>query len=198
MLVASVLVGAVLTLVSVAAPPAVIWCVPNARATQPTSKLWSIDEFRATGGILIYVRAHPQLEQEIQRVDRAHQELIELRGWAQPRPTAASTLPFTIRERTTRSRAVPARIPNDPAVFIRSGWPLHAGEGLPYPLRPIWPGLLANTLCYATVTLALLVSVCLIRARRRRKRGCCVACGYELGEGLRTCPECGLEAESRA
>ena len=63
------------------------------------------------------------------------------------------------------------------------------------PYFPIWPGLLANTLFYATMTLALLAALRLNRTRRRRKRGRCIACGYKLGDGVTTCPECGLEAE---
>ncbi len=62
------------------------------------------------------------------------------------------------------------------------------------PLRPIWPGLLANTLFYAALTLVLLAGLRLRRTRRRRAHGRCVACGYELGEGVGVCPECGLGA----
>ncbi|MEQ8844716.1 MAG: hypothetical protein RIB58_07660 [Phycisphaerales bacterium] len=63
-----------------------------------------------------------------------------------------------------------------------------------FPLRPIWPGLLANTLFYATIILALLVGLRLTRIRRRRKRGRCIACAYELGQSISVCPECGLAA----
>jgi hypothetical protein len=31
-----------------------------------------------------------------------------------------------------------------------------------------------------------------LRARRRRRRGCCVGCGYDLRESRGVCPECGL------
>lgn len=60
------------------------------------------------------------------------------------------------------------------------------------PLRPIWPGLLGNTLSYAAIVLVLLVGLRFHRTRRRRRRGWCVGCGYELGEGVGVCPECGL------
>ncbi|UYV11518.1 MAG: hypothetical protein NCW75_09415 [Phycisphaera sp.] len=66
------------------------------------------------------------------------------------------------------------------------------------PLRPIWPGLLANTLFYAALTLSLMAGWRWLRTRRRRVRGRCVACGYELGEGVRVCPECGLDAVPNA
>ncbi|MEO1279134.1 MAG: hypothetical protein AAFV77_09275 [Planctomycetota bacterium] len=59
-------------------------------------------------------------------------------------------------------------------------------------MRPVWSGLLANTLFYTTITLALLIGLRLIRTRRRRNRNLCVACGYQLGEDIHTCPECGL------
>lgn len=98
--------------------------------------------------------------------------------------------------------------------YTSAGWPWLAAEGRnvrgsgppefllevtvfwkdrSIPLRPIWPGLLANTLFYATITLALLAGLRLIRTHRRRKRGRCVACNYKLGEGISVCPECGLE-----
>ncbi len=60
------------------------------------------------------------------------------------------------------------------------------------PLRPIWPGLIANTLFYATLAIAVLASLRLVRIRRRRKQGRCIACAYELGQGVDICPECGL------
>jgi hypothetical protein len=62
------------------------------------------------------------------------------------------------------------------------------------PLRPIWPGLLANTFFYAAIMLGVLVGLRAWRTRRRLARGRCVACGYELGEGVAVCPECGLAA----
>ncbi|MFI4882112.1 MAG: hypothetical protein ACIAQU_05960 [Phycisphaerales bacterium JB064] len=109
------------------------------------------------------------------------------------------------------------------AVYTHSfGWPWHGGigrattqrspagwspfhyEGLVevpfrsttvrFPLRPIWSGLLANTLFYTAITLGLLVGVRAPRIWHRRARGRCVACGYELGDGVGVCPECGLAA----
>lgn len=65
-------------------------------------------------------------------------------------------------------------------------------ELIRFPLRPIWTGLVGNTAFYAAITLGLLVGVRVLRTRRRRARGRCVACGYELGDGVGVCPECGL------
>lgn len=68
------------------------------------------------------------------------------------------------------------------------------------PLRPIWPGLLGNAVFYTALLLVPLAVVRLVRTRRRRARGRCVACGYELGptleRGVGVCPECGLAARA--
>ncbi len=111
--------------------------------------------------------------------------------------------------------------------YLASGWPLPAAEGrhvidhgpspstqgfryermyvlgfagldAEIPLRPIWLGLAANTVFYAAMTFPVLVVWRWRRTRRRRKKGRCVACGYQLDahaqEGV--CPECGLAATS--
>lgn len=108
-------------------------------------------------------------------------------------------------------------------VSTSAGWPWQAGqgraimdgtpsrvwrEGIPtvtigpvafkLPLRPIWLGLLGNTLFYAAIVLVMLVALRFHRTRRRRGRGRCVACGYELGEGVGVCPECGLAISPRS
>ena len=66
------------------------------------------------------------------------------------------------------------------------------GRDWPIPTLPLWPGLLGNTLFY---TLLVLTPIALLRwrtLRRRARRGLCLACAYELGEGVSACPECGL------
>lgn len=60
------------------------------------------------------------------------------------------------------------------------------------PYLPRWPGLLGNTLFYAALVLMPLALLRWHKLRRRATRGLCVACGYESGEGVRVCPECGL------
>ena len=60
------------------------------------------------------------------------------------------------------------------------------------PVLPLWPGLLGNTLFYAVLVLTPLALLRWRKLRRRVKRGLCAACGYELGEGIGACPECGL------
>ncbi len=66
------------------------------------------------------------------------------------------------------------------------------GRELSLSTRPIWPGLLGNTLFYALLVLTPFALLRWRRLRRRARRGLCVACGYELGEGIGACPECGL------
>ncbi|MGD1916171.1 MAG: hypothetical protein ACFCBV_08285 [Phycisphaerales bacterium] len=60
------------------------------------------------------------------------------------------------------------------------------------PFLPSWPGLLANTLFYTAVALMPLGLRRWIGLRLRARRGLCLACAYELGEGIGACPECGL------
>lgn len=104
---------------------------------------------------------------------------------------------------------------------FRAGWPMHAataikivgppqaatgvvggldltvrGDYIVVPYMPLPLGDFANTLFYATLTLALLTALRWWRTRRRRKRGQCLACGYELGDGVGVCPECGLAAQA--
>lgn len=63
------------------------------------------------------------------------------------------------------------------------------------PYRPLWLGLLGNTLFYAAIAFAILVWWRVHRIRRRTSAGCCFDCGYELGDGVTICPECGLAQE---
>jgi len=61
------------------------------------------------------------------------------------------------------------------------------------PLMPLFPGVLANTALYGAGWWALLLAPGAIRRRNRRRRGACVACGYDrrgIGEDT-PCPECG-------
>lgn len=60
------------------------------------------------------------------------------------------------------------------------------------PLRPVWPGLIADTLFYALLFAGLHRLSAWGRRTRRRRRGRCAACGYDLfGLNSPTCPECG-------
>jgi hypothetical protein len=73
----------------------------------------------------------------------------------------------------------------------------------PMPTRPIWFGLIANKVIYATF-----LWICwaaMIKPRRffrecgRVRNGCCKECGYDLGyDFIHGCPECGWRKERAA
>lgn len=61
------------------------------------------------------------------------------------------------------------------------------------PLAPVWLGLISNTIIYGSGWLALVAVPLGMRRWRRRRRGCCAGCGYDLAGGHGGgCPECGL------
>lgn len=60
------------------------------------------------------------------------------------------------------------------------------------PLRPVWWGLILDTLFYAAVLAIPVAAAGPIRARHRRGRNRCPRCGYSLaGQRAVGCPECG-------
>lgn len=75
-------------------------------------------------------------------------------------------------------------------VITRSTRPF--GRVFSVPLKPLWPGLLANTVFWAVAIVAAGVVSAQIRAITRRCRGNCPACGYDLRDELaKGCSECG-------
>jgi hypothetical protein len=76
----------------------------------------------------------------------------------------------------------------------------------PKPYLPIWRGFLLSTIAFAVPAwmLSLLPGgVARWRRRRRAARGGCAECGYDLaglavGDGARTCPECGAPSRCQA
>jgi hypothetical protein len=63
---------------------------------------------------------------------------------------------------------------------------------IPVPTRPIWPGMIANTLIYGAAWAALFVTPGIARGRLRAWRGRCPRCGYDLRhQASPGCPECG-------
>ena len=82
-----------------------------------------------------------------------------------------------------------------------SGWPLRTFWSRWTPqrtllsLRPIWPGFAINTIFYAAMLWPLICGPFALRRHIRRKRGLCVACGYDLSHADHdACPECGAGA----
>ena len=62
------------------------------------------------------------------------------------------------------------------------------------PLLPIWPGFAINTAVYALLLFIGWRAPGVIRRAVRRRRGRCVACGYDRGglDAGAACPECGV------
>ena len=58
------------------------------------------------------------------------------------------------------------------------------------PLRPIWTGLVVNTLVYAATLWLLIAAPVVLRSFLRRRRCLCPSCGYPAGAS-RVCTECG-------
>ena len=62
------------------------------------------------------------------------------------------------------------------------------------PIRPIWTGLISDTIIYSAVWWLLLSIPFALRSVLRRKRGLCLKCAYDLqGAEHEVCPECGTE-----
>ena len=62
----------------------------------------------------------------------------------------------------------------------------------PFPLRPLWTPLIANSVAYAAVLWLLFAAPIALRRRRRIKRGLCPACAYPVGSSD-VCTECGAQ-----
>jgi hypothetical protein len=67
------------------------------------------------------------------------------------------------------------------------------------PIRPIWPGFAINTIFYAAVLWVVFAIPGGVKRLRRRRRGQCIHCGYDLrGQPPESdkCPECGKRVPS--
>jgi len=81
------------------------------------------------------------------------------------------------------------------AIWIDSKPPRNSFAQRMLPLRPLWRGLLIDTLIYGSVLWCLLVLHGHIRRTVRRRRGRCPACGYP-SSGAGVCSECGESHET--
>ena len=102
---------------------------------------------------------------------------IRASGW--PLPSAYS--------RSFRwSDSEEAILPHQGLIIIGKAKPLF------FDFLPLWPGLLCNTAVYSAVIAVPWILLRWRRLSRRCKRNQCLACGYQLTDGLERCPECGL------
>lgn len=80
----------------------------------------------------------------------------------------------------------------DRGMVIPSVLQFGTGADSRLPLRPIWPGLLANTLFYALLWWLAFASLRMVRHNRRYRRGLCPLCRYDLlADYSKGCSECG-------
>ncbi|MEQ8844360.1 MAG: hypothetical protein RIB58_05845 [Phycisphaerales bacterium] len=209
MLVAALLVGVVLAVVSVPVAVVVSPMASPARGLSPKATRWgavehadhfeSFSRYDSIGTRLWATYAMPQ------PIAPGFRDALGplLDAPSDPRPAFAS-VPYQSREHyvyhvsngwpwpAAAGRWVEAPGARRPPVYESLVSVVRGQSHYRFPLRPTWPGLLANTLFYTALALAPMVLLRWRRTRRRRARGLCVACGYELGEGVGVCPECGL------
>lgn len=114
-----------------------------------------------------------------------------------------------------------AVLPDGHMWVARAGWPWHAatsfkiegppqaatgvvgglemtvrGDYIVVPYVPVARGAIANTVFYAALTFVVIAGLGLVRTRRRRARGQCLACGYKIDDGMSECPECGTATKT--
>ena len=66
------------------------------------------------------------------------------------------------------------------------------GDRPPIPLQLLWVGFTINTIFYGVLLWLLMLGLLRARRVRRRKRGLCIKCGYDLrGDFSAGCSECG-------
>ena len=115
-------------------------------------------------------------------------EQHEARGW--PLPSFRCRTVLVVRP---IGGAAPTVEPLRGGIELPLQWD-SAGRQRPrfLPVRPIWPGLVINTVFWAAVAALLLAVAQRLRAARRFERGRCPRCGYVLHHDYRrACPECG-------
>ena len=89
------------------------------------------------------------------------------------------------------------------AVYDANRQPTHFGaielNGAHRPILPIFPGVIVNTLLFALPWYALFFGASAARRWRRRRRGLCPRCAYDLaGTTAGVCPECGAGVARRS
>ncbi len=73
-----------------------------------------------------------------------------------------------------------------------------SGGRIVLPYQPLWRGCIACTLMYGAGWMLVLCGPGAWKRARRRRKGMCVRCGYDLRGSTGVCPECGKDATSLA
>jgi hypothetical protein len=106
-------------------------------------------------------------------------DLTNSQGFGWPASSASLPSPFT---------------PQAQCTWLDRGIPL---AGVVFPIRPTWPGLLANALLYCVALGAVHCGLAALLRHRRRLAHRCIQCAHSLsGSASLHCPECGLTQSS--
>lgn len=110
-----------------------------------------------------------------------------------------------IGARITMPPTIPPRITGAQTVTYKTGWDFLGYNGLATRWRPRFDRSTLPTMAWLAVPLwipvailALILTLCCLPERRRRKRkklGLCLQCGYDLRASEARCPECGAAFE---
>lgn len=134
-------------------------------------------------GVPGWLRRHTTREELTHPIDDIQIVRVQESGW--PMRAASSAMVSTFSGNATVLRD---GIPGDP---LRAS--VLQGRD-PIPTAIVWPGFLANAVVYA-IPLLVIWELCALSVRmRRRSRGLCASCGYDLSdqaEPSAVCPECG-------
>jgi hypothetical protein len=130
---------------------------------------------------------------------RREERAVEARGWPMlslwgrvPSGRVQSAIPMSGGVGSASLAAYSSRL------LITGGSPSRGPVAGQTPLlaHPIWPGFLVNSAFYGAALAGLFWALTaprrFVREVGRMRRGCCVACGYDLGfDFVPGCPECG-------
>lgn len=134
----------------------------------------------------------------IQEIDSSKVPLPSLRQllWALQHPHRRSGVFETWQGwpwRCLYSESLASGDDNGPAFMQESGALIvNHSEGLFFAYLPLFPGILLNTAFYASIYFAIGFGFVSLRRARRRRRGQCPRCAYDLRASTSpVCPECG-------
>jgi hypothetical protein len=125
---------------------------------------------------------HPFYRSNLMEIDL--QQALEVAMWANLQGWEQS--PY-------RDQTIPPATPTSYSAGVQLSLDMGHARERRLPIRPMWIGLVGNTLFYGVAVG--LMSMCASRFKRRRPRqGLCMRCRYPV-RGLAKCPECGTVVE---